>query len=214
MKKFVKFRPNYIINNAMNFKKLITTPSIIASLVLLISYLLLPMWSNKQVNRDGDTLVGVSVSGLQILANTVSLDGDRMDDANAEQKREAKAEAAKSIYKKKRGCDTCNPILGLFDKLTIFILLGALFLILGPVMKSLDKDIPFLNEKNMNVAKKILLIITGVFFVRYGFSIDMNPREGIIPRFNWGMYIMLIATIFIAYENKIMTVVSKQIEKK
>ena len=141
----------------MNFKKLITTPSIIASLVLLISYLLLPMWSNKQVNRDGDTLVGVSVSGLQILANTVSLDGDRMDDANAEQKREAKAEAAKSIYKKKRGCDTCNPILGLFDKLTIFILLGALFLILGPVMKSLDKDIPFLNEKNITHHNRSLL---------------------------------------------------------
>jgi hypothetical protein len=81
-------------------------------------------------------------------------------------------------------------------------------------MKSLDKDIPFLNERNMNVAKKILLIITGIFFVRYGFNIDMNPTEGLIQRFNWGMYIMLIATIFIAYENKIMTVVSKQIEKK
>jgi hypothetical protein len=198
----------------MDFKKLITTPTIIASIVVLISYLLLPMWSTKQLSRDGDTHIGFSVSGLQILTSTVSLDGDLMDDANAEVKRKAKDEAAKSIYKKIRGCDTCNPILGLFDKLTIFILLGALFLILGPVMKSLDKDIPFLNEKNMNVAKKILLIITGVFFVRYGFSIDMNPREGIIQRFNWGMYIMLIATIFIAYENKIMTVVSKQIEKK
>ncbi|MDC0100723.1 hypothetical protein N8010_02825 [Crocinitomicaceae bacterium] len=198
----------------MNFKKLITTPTIIASIVVLISYLFLPMWSNKQVNRDGDTKVGVSVSGLQILTSSVSLDGDRLDDASAEDKREAKVEVAKSIYTKKRGCDTCNPILSLFDKLTIFILLGALFLIFGPVMKSLDKDIPFLNERNMNVAKKILLIITGIFFVRYGFSIDMNPREGIIPRFNWGMYIMLVATIFIAYENKIMTVVSKQIEKK
>ena len=185
----------------MNFKKLITTPTIIASIVVLISYLFLPMWSNKQVNRDGDTKVGVSVSGLQILTSSVSLDGDRLDDASAEDKREAKAEVAKSIYTKKRGCDTCNPILSLFDKLTIFILLGALFLIFGPVMKSLDKDIPFLNERNMNVAKKILLIITGIFFVRYGFSIDMNPREGIIPRFNWGMYIMLVATIFIAYEN-------------
>ena len=82
----------------MNFKKLITTPSIIASLVVLISYLFLPMWSMKQVNRDGDTRVGVSVSGLQILTGSVSLDGDRMDGANAQQKR-AVLESASSVIR-------------------------------------------------------------------------------------------------------------------
>ena len=196
----------------MDFKKLFSTPIFIASIVILVSYLFLPYWGVDQVDRDGDIKRSATVTGLQLLTNSVSLNGERWSDLSESQKDQAIEIAQKRMYTKARGCDTCKPPLGLTDKLNIFILLGALLFMYASIMKALDKEIP-LDAKKMNWVKIIMLIVTGFLFTRYAFSIETSVEEGTIIGASWGILITLFAAIFIMFENTIVSTVAKQMNK-
>ena len=79
-------------------------------------------------------------------------------------------------------------------------------------MKALDKEIP-LDAKKMNWVKIIMLIVTGFLFTRYSFSIETSLEEGTIIGASWGILITLFASIFIMFENIIVSTVAKQMNK-
>ena len=136
--------------------------------------------------------IAFSASPAQALLGSGSLSGDDVKDMESDQKKEFI----------KRFWESEDTGFGVVDKLSSLLLLLSAFLIYTGWKGTNDNTI--FKAAYVKPIQISILVICAIFFARYmfGLGLDENVAEKVSP--GGGLWVSLLASIFILFEDKIM----------
>lgn len=193
----------------MNFDFL-KVPSTIAALLLVLIYFLPMTPYYKSVQEEGEddnkTTITQTITGLGMLTGSAKQTGE------GKNYEEPTGDAIKEMNEKFFGPKPENEKnnkhwkaqFGIFDKLSILIVLAAGLMVFVAYQKSANQS-PVLDEEKMGWAKIILIGLGLMMFSRYCFFIGSEDQVGA----GLGAWISLLAVIFLALEDRIMKLIGK-----
>ncbi len=194
----------------MNFDFL-KVPSTIAALLLVLIYFLpmTPYYKSVDDNgEDGDNkeVTTTTITGLGMLTGSAKETGEGKN--YEEPTGDAIKAMNENFFGPKPEAQKDNKHwkaqFGIFDKLSILIVLAAGLMVFVAYQKSANQS-PVLDEEKMGWAKIILIGLGLMMFSRYCFFIDSNDQVGA----GLGAWISLLAVIFLALEDRIMKLMGK-----
>jgi hypothetical protein len=167
-------------------------PSFIASGVIILSCLFLSLFKVAFFSNT------VSVSSFQTITKGASFSESRAG-LSAEQS----ARRAEGFWK---GAEAAG--IGIIDNLSILMVVFA-----GAIMFAAWKgNNGILNEQNIRIAKISLLVLSAFFVVRYAIGLGITGGGDVVS-VGTGLWLTLLASIFIFFEDKIMAAVNANMKK-
>jgi hypothetical protein len=141
----------------------------------------------------------ISVSGLQILMGAATIEGDAADqkDEIEDVLFEGMSEGPNQLKD-----FNLNPMLGLFDKLSFLVLIGALILLFVSYKNSIEEPSPFSNE-TLRWIKIGMLSIGFILMIRYlTIPLIMFPVN-VIWTLGIGAILTLLSLVVIYFDSKL-----------
>lgn len=193
----------------MNFDFL-KVPSTIAALLLVLIYFLPMTPYYKSVQEEGEddnkTTITQTITGLGMLTGSAKETGEGKD------YKEPTGDEIKAMNERffgpkpeiRKDDKHWKAPFGIFDKLSILIVLAAGLMVFVAYQKSANQS-PILDDDKMGWAKIILIGMGLMIFSRYCFFIDSSDQVGA----GLGAWISLLAVIFLALEDRIMKLMGK-----
>ena len=181
----------------MNFDFL-KTPTNIACLVIAIAFFLPFTPYLSMSDKGGDNKI--SITGLQMLIGSVSIDAD--DDLPKGTKDEVEDAMYDGIEIPGPFKNQLQPIFGLIDKLTIVILLSALMILFVSYKTSIGENSPF-SEEAMRWIKISLVSIGTLLMFRYMMIPLMVFPLNAIWSVGLGAFLTMMSIVVIYFDNKL-----------
>mgnify|MGYP006950313530 CR=1 FL=1 len=177
--------------------KFLKTPTNLACLIIAIVYLLpFTPYLNMSSKSGNDK---ISVSGLQILLGSATIEGDATDkkDEIEDVLFEGMSEGPNQLKD-----FNLNPMLGLFDKLSFLVLIGALILLYVSYKNSIEEPSPVTNE-TLRWIKIGMLSLGFVLMIRYlTIPLIMFPVN-VIWTIGIGAFLTMFSLVTIYFDNKL-----------
>ena len=186
-------------------------PSTIAALLLVLIYFLPMTPYYKSVNDNGGKDDN-KITTTQTITGLGMLTGSAKETGEGKNYKEQTGDGIKAMNEyffgpkpeAQKNNDHWKAQFGIFDKLSILIVLGAGLLFFVAYQKSANQA-PVLDEDKMGWAKIIVIGLGLMVFSRYCFFIGANDEVGA----GLGAWISLLAVVFIALEGRIMKLMGK-----
>jgi len=193
----------------MNFDFL-KAPSTIAALLLVLIYFLPMAPYYKHVQEDGKD--DNKITTTQTITGLGMLTGSAKETGEGKNYKEQTGEETKKMNEgyfgpkpeSQKDNDHWKAQFGIFDKLSILIVIAAGLLVFVAYQKSANQS-PVLDDDKMGWAKIILIGLGLMMFSRYCFFIGSDDGTGA----GLGAWISLLAVVFIAMEARIMKLMGK-----
>jgi len=180
--------------------KFLKTPTNIACIIIAIVYLLPFTPYLNMSNKSGDDKI--SVSGLGVLLEYATLEGDASKgrDEIEDFIFEGKSEFSEGELRLKDF--NLHPMLGIFDKLSVLIFIGALIILFVSYKFSIEQPSPF-SDESLRWIKIGMLSIGFILMIRYlTIPLIMFPVN-VIWTIGIGAFLTMMSLVVIYFDNKL-----------
>ena len=177
--------------------KFLKTPTNIACFIIAIVYFLpFTPYLNMSSKSGNDK---ISVSGLQILLGSATIEGDA---ANQKDEIEDVLFEGLSEGPSQLKDFNLNPMLGLFDKLSFLVVIGAFILLFVSYKNSIEEPSPF-SDETLRWIKIGMLSIGFILMIRYlTIPLIMFPVN-VIWTIGIGAFLTLLSLVVIYFDSKL-----------
>jgi hypothetical protein len=179
----------------------IKTPTNLACAIICLVYLL-PFTPYLSLSDKGGN-DKISISGLQILTGSVSIDGEankgrsEIEDVIYDGGSIPGAGALSGIKNL-----NLNPVLGLFDKLSFFIFASSLAILFVSYKQSIGEKSP-ISEENLRWVKIGLISIGSILMIRYMMIPLVIFPVNVIWTIGLGAFLTMMSMVVIYFDNKL-----------
>jgi len=177
--------------------KFLKTPTNIACIIIAIVYLLPFTPYLNMSNKSGDDKV--SVSGLGVLLEYATLEGDA---SKGRDEIEGFLFEGNSKGPLELKDINLHPMLGIFDKLSVLIFIGALIILFVSYKFSIEQPSPF-SDESLRWIKIGMLSIGFILMIRYlTIPLIMFPVN-VIWTIGIGAFLTMMSLVVIYFDNKL-----------